>query len=242
MANPLLSYSTPKIIENGQRALPSSASIARLCQRLEPNFDLSRLIIKVPSTWEGLQACRKLKSLGIKTLATTLFTMEQAILAAEVGCVSISPFVHELKIHFDPTYHDTDPIFDLCVKAQQYYEQHSYATRVKACSLISVDEIMQLAGVSALTLTPTLLQALSDAHEPEAKVLDRSLFNKTPNVEERPVQRASFVNDESKFRTAFARSEGGKGQVKTKQAIDIFCDYQKMAEAMMRDTDLTSIG
>ena len=168
--------------------------------------------------------------------------MEQAILAAEVGCVSISPFVHELKIHFDPTYvivsgpkslwsscsidalqhryHDTDPIFDLCVKAQQYYEQHSYATRVKACSLISVDEIMQLAGVSALTLTPTLLQALSDAHEPEAKVLDRSLFNKTPNVEERPVQRASFVNDESKFRTAFARSEGGKGQVKTKQVPD----------------------
>jgi transaldolase len=68
---------------------------------LEPNFDLSRLVIKVPSTWEGLQACRKLKDLGINTLATTLFTIEQAILAGEVGCISISPFVHELRVHFD---------------------------------------------------------------------------------------------------------------------------------------------
>ena len=53
------------------------------------------------STWEGLQACRELTSLGIKTLATTLFTMEQAVLAAEAGCFSISPFVHELKAFFD---------------------------------------------------------------------------------------------------------------------------------------------
>jgi transaldolase len=41
--------------------------------------------------------------MGIETLATTLFTIEQAILAAEVGCSSISPFVHELRVHFDET-------------------------------------------------------------------------------------------------------------------------------------------
>jgi transaldolase len=57
--------------------------------------------MKVPATWEGLQACRELRYSGIKTLATTLFTMEQAVLAGEVGCVSISPFVHELKALFD---------------------------------------------------------------------------------------------------------------------------------------------
>ena len=62
---------------------------------------MSRLSIKVPSTWEGLQGCRRLNTIGIETLATTLFTMEQAALAAEVGCAYISPFVHELKVHFD---------------------------------------------------------------------------------------------------------------------------------------------
>lgn len=64
---------------------------------------MSRLCVKVPSTWEGLQACKKLRALGISTLATTLFTMEQAILAAEAGCVFVSPFVHELRAFVDDT-------------------------------------------------------------------------------------------------------------------------------------------
>lgn len=64
---------------------------------------MSRLCVKVVATWEGLQACRELTTLGIHTLATTLFTMEQAILAGEVGCTYIAPFVHELKAFFDET-------------------------------------------------------------------------------------------------------------------------------------------
>ena len=64
---------------------------------------MSRLCVKVVSTWEGLQACKQLSTLGISTLATTLFTMEQAILAAEAECVYIAPFVHELKAFFDET-------------------------------------------------------------------------------------------------------------------------------------------
>lgn len=75
----------------------------RLCKYLQPGFDLSRMIIKVPSTWEGLQACRKLKGLGVKTLGTTLFTLEQGILAAEAGCIYVSPFLNELRAGIDPT-------------------------------------------------------------------------------------------------------------------------------------------
>lgn len=75
---------------------------------------MSRIIIKVPSTWEGMQACRKLKSLGIKTLATTLFSLEQAVLAAEAGCIYISPFLNELKATFDPSY---ELVFPTTVKA-----------------------------------------------------------------------------------------------------------------------------
>lgn len=75
--------------------------LSDLCQRLQPDFNASRLCVKVPSTWEGLQACRQLTELGIQTLATTMFTIEQAILAAEAGCMSVSPFVHELKAFFD---------------------------------------------------------------------------------------------------------------------------------------------
>lgn len=59
--------------------------------------------MKVPATFEGLRACHKLRAEGIKTLATAVFNMEQAILAGEAGCISISPFVHELKAGLDST-------------------------------------------------------------------------------------------------------------------------------------------
>lgn len=69
---------------------------------IDPFFPTARIVIKVAATWEGLQACRELRDYGIKTLATTVFAMEQVILAGEAGCVSISPFIHELRILLDP--------------------------------------------------------------------------------------------------------------------------------------------
>lgn len=72
-----------------------------MCNLLDPAFDTNRCVMKVAATWEGLQTCRQLALCGIKTLATTVFTTEQVILAGEAGCVSMSPFVHEAKSHFD---------------------------------------------------------------------------------------------------------------------------------------------
>lgn len=110
MVNPSYSYNTEAIVANAQRktillrlyvknrdANLYSAGLHHICQIVDPDFDTSRLVTKVPTTWEGMQASRQLKRSGIKTLATTLFSMEQAILAGETGCISISPFVHELK-------------------------------------------------------------------------------------------------------------------------------------------------
>ena len=91
----------PAIQTTGEHRVADSIGIAKLVQKLDSSFDPSRLIIKVVSTWEGLQACQKLESMGIKTIATTLFTFEQAVLAAEAGCEYIAPFLHELKAFFD---------------------------------------------------------------------------------------------------------------------------------------------
>ena len=49
-------------------------------------------------------ACRALELTGIHTLATTLFTMPQAVLAAEVGCSYVAPYVNQLRVHFEPGY------------------------------------------------------------------------------------------------------------------------------------------
>ena len=111
------------------------------------------------------------------------------------------------------SYHDTDPCFDLCVKAQRYYQQYSYPTHVKACSLLSVDEVMRLAGVSALTLTPNLLEALSAAHQPEAVLTERSMFGDS-KTSGHPIERLNYIDYEANFRSVF---NNGKGQVQTIQ-------------------------
>lgn len=75
-----------------------------LFSHIDPEIQLDRVVMKVPATWEGLQACKALTLEGIQTLATTVFSMEQCILAGEVGCVSISPFIHDLKRLSMPRY------------------------------------------------------------------------------------------------------------------------------------------
>lgn len=76
--------------------------IVQLFQYLQPGFEQARICIKIPSTWEGLMACRTLELAGVHTLATTLFTMTQAILAAEVNCTYVAPYVNQLRVHFQP--------------------------------------------------------------------------------------------------------------------------------------------
>lgn len=92
--NPLHAYSTPQIIANAER-------IISLVRHIAPAYDSRRVCIKIPCTWEGLQACRVLQIKGIKTLATTLFTIEQAALAGQVGCTYSAPYVNELRAQFD---------------------------------------------------------------------------------------------------------------------------------------------
>jgi len=92
--NPFDSYSTERMVNGAQR-------IVGIFQHVDTTFDTLRICIKIPSTWEGLQACKQLEEMGIKTLATTLFCLEQAALAGSSGCTFIAPYVNELRVHID---------------------------------------------------------------------------------------------------------------------------------------------
>jgi transaldolase len=83
------------------KVLTLQLGILQIFKRLDSSFDTGRICIKIPSTWEGLKACKELQKSGTATLATTLFTIEQAALAGEVGCHYIAPYVNELRVHFD---------------------------------------------------------------------------------------------------------------------------------------------
>lgn len=92
--NPFEAYSTSRTIAGAER-------IISLFKEIDSTFDSTRVCVKIPSTWEGLQACAKLEEKGITTLATTLFTIEQAVLAGEANCTYIAPYLNELKVHFE---------------------------------------------------------------------------------------------------------------------------------------------
>ena len=64
---------------------------------------------------------------------------------------------------------------------QQHFQERSYPTRVKACSLINVDDVMTLAGVAALTLPLALLQALKETKDSKARVSGLLMFIKIKN-------------------------------------------------------------
>ena len=62
----------------------------------------SRVCLKIPSTGAGLVACSILQKEGINTLATTLFSVDQAVAAVQAGCLYIAPYFNELCVHFEP--------------------------------------------------------------------------------------------------------------------------------------------
>ncbi|KAL9009097.1 MAG: hypothetical protein Q9173_005843 [Seirophora scorigena] len=230
MCNPLYSWDTDKVFETGHR-------FHELCRVLEPEFDLSRLIMKVPSTWEGLQACSRLKSDGIKTLATTAFTMEQVVLAGEAGCISISPFAHELRAHLGTSYHDSEPVLALFLEAQQYYRRHGIPTKVKSCGFTTMDEILSTAGVDAMTLPAEQLEELSSTTDSRESLEARSVFHRaaqTPSAQQS--ERLSYIDDKAKFYRAFTTN--GRGKAKTEDSIAVFCGFQIQAEALVTTSEL----
>ena len=54
------------------------------------------IIVKVPFTKAGVQACKALSTEGIRVNVTLVFSPTQALLAAKVGATFVSPFVGRL--------------------------------------------------------------------------------------------------------------------------------------------------
>ncbi|KAL4765022.1 uncharacterized protein BDW70DRAFT_147326 [Aspergillus foveolatus] len=205
----------------------------RLFDLINPSFPSSRLVIKVPATWEGLQACRDLQAFKIKTLGTTLFSMEQAVLAGEAGCVSISPFVHSLRILVDPEYKDPNPVYTLSAQAQHWYRRQSLPTKVKSCATVGVDELLELAGIDALTIVPDDLRALQSADRDANQVSKLSIVENGAQSDGK-IEHVSYIDDEEKYRADFEKADEGRAKAKTAEAIDIFCGFQAKAEDVIR--------
>jgi transaldolase len=125
-----------------------------------------RILIKLASTWEGIQAARVLQKEGIDCNMTLLFSLAQAAAAADAGAFLVSPFVGRiLDWHKKAEGKDFAPADDPGVKSVRtiygYYKAHGIATVVMGASFRNKGEIEQLAGCDRLTISPQLLDELS---------------------------------------------------------------------------------
>ncbi|KAH9476124.1 sedoheptulose-7-phosphate:D-glyceraldehyde-3- phosphate transaldolase [Psilocybe cubensis] len=167
-----------------------------------------RVLIKIASTWEGIQAARELeRDDGIHCNLTLLFGFGQAVACAEAGVTLISPFVGRIldwyKKSTGKNYEgDEDPGVKSVKKIFNYYKQHHYKTIVMGASFRNVGEIKALAGVDFLTIAPSLLEELKKSTDPVPKKLDSNAAAQAD-----PIPKVSFIDNEPEFRWALLQDQ-----------------------------------
>jgi transaldolase len=163
----------------------------------ERKIPRERVLIKVASTWEGINAAERLQKEGIKCNLTLMFSLPQAVRCAEAKVQLISPFVgriydwykaHEKRDYTGPE----DPGVQSVREIYTYYKKFGYKTEVMGASFRNLGQIIELAGCDALTISPELMKELSESYEPLERKLDPQEAKKAN------VQRLEL--DEKKFR------------------------------------------
>lgn len=148
----------------------SAATIAKARQLVklyqENNVATDRILIKIAATWEGIQAARVLEQEGIQCNLTLLFHMAQARACAEASVYLISPFVGRIldwyKANTKQDYTaETDPGVLSVREIYQFFKAHGYPTVVMGASFRNIGEVLALAGCDRLTISPALLDELS---------------------------------------------------------------------------------
>ncbi|MEN8259126.1 MAG: transaldolase [Pseudomonadota bacterium] len=164
-----LSYDTEGTIAKGRELIAQyeAQGIAR-----------ERILIKIASTWEGIQAAVTLEKEGIHCNLTLLFGLHQAIACAEAGATLISPFVGRiLDWYKKETGRDSyppaeDPGVLSVTKIYNYYKKFGYKTEVMGASFRNIGEITELAGCDLLTIAPALLAELQSTEGELPRKLD----------------------------------------------------------------------
>ena len=140
-------------------------------------IDRKRVLIKIASTWEGINAAEQLQKEGINCNLTLLFSLPQAVRCAEARVQLISPFVGRIydwyKAANKRDYAGAeDPGVQSVREIYTYYKKFGYETEVMGASFRNVGQILELAGCDLLTISPELLDKLSKSQEPIERKLD----------------------------------------------------------------------
>ncbi len=144
--------------------------------------DRNRVLIKLASTWEGIEAAKVLEAEGIHCNMTLLFSLVQAAACGKAKAQLISPFVGRItdwnKAKLGSNWNDAqhgsenDPGVQSVKRIYSYYKHFGIATEIMGASFRNTNQIMQLAGCDLLTISPELLAELQNSSEAVVRKLD----------------------------------------------------------------------
>ncbi|XP_046626325.1 transaldolase isoform X1 [Neodiprion virginianus] len=201
----------------------------------EAGISKERILIKLASTWEGIQAAKELETkYGIHCNLTLLFSFAQAIACAEAGVTLISPFVGRILDWYVANTNNKsyeakeDPGVISVTKIYNYYKKYGYKTVVMGASFRNVGEIKELAGCDYLTISPKLLDELEKSTEPVKQALNVAAAKKS-DLEK-------ITLDEAKFRWLLNEDQMATDKLSDgirKFAVDM-CKLEKLLQEKLQ--------
>ena len=216
----------------------TSATVTRAERLIElyqaQGIHIDRVLIKVASTWEGIQAAAELEQKGIHTNLTLLFSHCQAVACGQARVQLISPFVGRIYDWYKKSAGQTwvesdhtganDPGVQSVTQIYNYYKKFGIKTEVMGASFRNIGQVTALAGCDLLTISPELLAQLTASQAPLVRALDAqaALLLDPPHL--------SY--DEASFR--FALNQDAMATEKLSEGIRAFCaDAAKLDQMLL---------
>ncbi|KZP13424.1 aldolase [Athelia psychrophila] len=175
-AAPSTAYDTEGTVAHAKRLIAIFA---------ENGIPKERVSIKIPATPQSILACQILEKAGIRTLATCLFSVPQAVAASQAGCLYVAPYFNELRVHFAPIWkehqdtakdHPMGPVIQDIVRV---YRHLGSKTLIMPASIVTTAEVIALVSLrpNHLTLSGSVLAGLAGASPvSSAELSERAQF------------------------------------------------------------------
>lgn len=184
-----------------------------------------RILIKIASAWEGIQAAKVLEAEGIHTNLTLLFGLHQAHACADAKVTLISPFVGRILDWFKKAENvmyypiEKDPGVLSVKRIYQFYKQYQVQTEIMGASFRSIDQVLALAGCDLLTVAPNLLAEL----ETDEREVAAALSSNGIQVQDKPlaaIEKEQFKAQLEADLMAFQLLQGGiDGFIKAREQL-----------------------
>ena len=158
--SPQVAYSVKKTVEEAYRIREVYLSLGE---------NLERVLIKIPATYEGIKAASELEKNGVRCNMTLIFSEVQSVACADAGAAVISPFIGRVGDWYKMRGRSWDLVEEdpgvRFVRKLKFMLANYGNTEIMGASFRNIDQIIALAGLDLLTISPEFLDDLKGVNK-----------------------------------------------------------------------------